>query len=458
MTHLQRLQVRASEISQRANKLLGQETLAEEEKTELDALGTEDDELQPKLRAALRFAGAAGEGDGEGGDGDGEGEGEGDAQQRQDAIDAELRELHGIGNRAQLTNYVRAALAGSAIDGAELEFNQALGIQGGGAPVEVPLAMLLPVDVADVGDEEPQHRADGDGDGAYFRADAVTDLNATNSPKQAGRFLERIFAWAACRWLGVSFESVPIGERVHHVFASGSTADTLARGGALDAAEAGINAIDMKPNRLTAGYLFELEDVARLPALEARLRSDLSMVMSDQMDAAVLGGDAGLKTATGLMGLAGDSNVELLLYTASGFAEHLGLVNGLIDGLYARTLADVRIAYLPLTYREKILDAAKADQQTLFELLKMRGLMMETSSNVKTAGATIAATEVFAVGSKRVGLPGSAVASVWPSMQLIRDPYTKSREGRVRLTAISLWDFAVLRAANWFNLEAKTLA
>ena len=212
-----------------------------------------------------------------------------------------------IGSRARLGMYVAAALGQTPVAGAEAEFNAALGIRAD----QVPLAMLIP----DEGEEPTAQRADGD-EKEYFRADAVTDLSGDTPPIGSGRFLARVFQMSQARWLGVTFESVPVGQRVHTVFTGGATADTVARAARKDSDAATLDTITMEGNRLTSRYRFAVEDLARIPQIESRLRSDLSMTMSTQMDNAIFNGDAGLTTANGFKGgLTGDQNIRTLLFT-----------------------------------------------------------------------------------------------------------------------------------------------
>jgi len=446
MTRIQRLQVRQSECRQRINELLDKanraDGLSDDENTELDKLTREVQDLEPKLRAAL-----VADADGDGADGaDGE---DGEAEQRADEQDAELREMQAIGDRARLGRYIAAALSGHNLDGAERELNEALGLRADGV-IEAPYVMLL-----ESAEEVEGQRADDDE--TYMRADAVTDLNAVNVGRTPGRFLERVFPLSAARFLGVTFESVPAGERVHHVFGSGATADTVARAGRLDTVAAGITAHTMDPHRLTAGYLFEVEDVARLTQLEPRLRADLNMSMSAQMDNAIINGDAGLSSANGLKGLTGAQNQELSNYTAATFANLFAEILTLLDGDYAATFSDCRVQWAPAALQKiKALESSAGSGLFLYNHLMASGLRQSSSTHVK-AGA-IAATNAYAYGSRGRGLPGAAIAAIWPGMQLIRDPYTKADAGQVRLTAITLWDFLILRAANFVFFEAKTLA
>lgn len=441
MTHLQRLQVRQSELRQRVNELLGVEQLSEEQQTELDSATTELQGIEPKMRAAILAAEEGAE--------EGDEDGDEDGQQRADELDAELREAQAIAGRARLGRYVAAVMGGAQITGAEAELNQALGMRAD----QIPLVMLVPCDAEDEG--IPGQRAEDAP--TYYRADAVTDLNALDVPRTPGRFLARVFPLNAARFLGVTFESVPVGDRVHTVFGSGATADTVARGAEKDAEAAALSAVVMSPNRITARYLFEIEDVGRIPQLESRLRQDLSMSMSAQLDNAIFNGDDQLTTPQGLKALVGVQNQELSGYTAAKFGDVFDEAKVLLDGDYAAMFSDCRLVWAAAAFRDKGLLAYSDTIPTrLYEHLRSLGLGQTTTTHI--AGDAVAVNDPWAFGSRGRGRDGAAVAAIWPSMQLIRDPYTQAAKGQVALTAIQLWDFALIRAANFIHFEAKTLA
>ena len=103
----------------------------------------------------------------------------------------------------------------------------------------------------------------------------------------------------------------------------------------------------------------------------------------------------------------------------------------LIDGDYAGSLSDVRCALAPSSLT-KIMALANADVRAfLFDILKAQGLSCDSSTHVKRGA--IAAGDVYAYASKGNGRDGAAVAAVWPSMQLIRDPYSAANKGQVSL-------------------------
>lgn len=423
MTPLQKLQVRQSELRQRTNELLEKDTLTAEESKEMDQAVRELQEIEPKLRAAVVAQATADEAAAAETDAEGE-------QQRDDEPDAEERELRELSSRAQLSGFVAAAMSQRAVDGAESEFAQALQTPVGDG--HVPLVMLL--------DEKE-------------RADAATDFSAADVPQTPGRFLARVFQEMAARWLGITFESVPVGERVHTVLTGGVDPDTVARAAAHDADAATISTQIMSPNRLTARYLFAVEDVARLPQLEARLRQDLSAAMGDQMDDQIFNGNTQLTTSGGLSAGLAAGQTETVAAFAAATADNLHQdVLSAIDGVYAPMLENVRLVMDSDPYKQIKRKANSEVQMFLYDILKAQGLAMRSSNHV--AGGALAAGDKWAYASRSRGLAGAAVAAVWPSMQLIRDPYTAAAKGQVALTVIQLWDFALIRADNFRRFVA----
>ena len=119
MTKLQRLQVEASEKRQALNALLALDELTDDQRAELGTLTTRMQQIEVETRAAIVA--------------------EGDAEVRDltTAPDAEMRERLELRGRANLTEYIRAALSGRMVSGAEAELQAAAKIQHGGIPLEL---------------------------------------------------------------------------------------------------------------------------------------------------------------------------------------------------------------------------------------------------------------------------------------------------------------------------------
>ena len=116
MTPAQRLQLEQSEKRQRINELLALDELTDEQRAELDTLTKRAQQIEVELRAAIVA--------------------EGEPETRNVPADVDQRERTELRSKASLTSYLRAALSGKQVDGAEAELNAAAGI-GDGIPIEL---------------------------------------------------------------------------------------------------------------------------------------------------------------------------------------------------------------------------------------------------------------------------------------------------------------------------------
>ena len=123
-----------------------------------------------------------------------------------------------------------------------------------------------------------------------------------------------------------------------------------------------------------------------------------------------------------------------------------------LDGIYAASLADMRIVTSKganaLWY--STIHAAAVDNQTIAQFLMASGLTWTMRGHIEdnTANGDFGAF----VGMGR-GIEGAAIAAVWDAGQLIRDPYSGAKTGEVELTLNYLWNFKVVRTANFKRLK-----
>ena len=112
MTKKNQLLIEQSEIRQRLNALLGQETLDDGERTELETKTGRAQEVEVELRAAIIA--------------------EPDATRRRGRPRStrRQRERLELRGKARLGRYVEAAMRGRAVDGAESELMSAAGVDG----------------------------------------------------------------------------------------------------------------------------------------------------------------------------------------------------------------------------------------------------------------------------------------------------------------------------------------
>ena len=357
----------------------------------------------------------------------------------------ELTPLVELRGRVQVSEYINAAVERRNIDGAASEYNKELGYSTAGSHVPVEL----------LADGMPQ---------VEDRVDAVTTLDAgTISPRPAGRFLDRVMAGTHAAFLGIQFDSVGVGQPLHTIMTGGTKAAMRAKSQEQDAVAANFKIETLAPKRLTARYVWTVEDQAKLAGLEAALRRDLALVMAEHMDYTIIAGDT---DATGndadIVGLLGDAaNVPATdVDGANGgdvvtMSSLLAVLAGKVDGYYARVPSDIAML-ISVGLNINLLSTFTNAQQTELKGDTIGRVGYRRQVHEKLDGnAAIADDDVIALGSRARHLNGVGVAAMWPTVNLITDPYTGASKGEIALTAIGLWDFRVLRTESFFKLTAN---
>ena len=196
MKNSQRLQIRSSEIRSRLNEIAGIDgELTTEIRSENETLATEYADVESKLRAALLS-----EGD------------EAEKRSTEKGVvveDAEHRERRALRSKSTLANYIRAAINGRSVDGAEAEFSAAYGLSGHA----VPLAMWSADDAG------VEHRA-------------ITPGPATADTSLPGAIVPDLFAGSVAEFLGVDMPTVGVGDVGYPVLATSVTAGPKAKSAA----------------------------------------------------------------------------------------------------------------------------------------------------------------------------------------------------------------------------------
>ena len=413
MTEATRLQLRASEIRQRLNELAGVEDLTDEQRTEIDALTTEYRDVETKRRALA----VAGDSAGSPGDGD-----------AGDVVDAETRERRRLRGRVRLANYVAAAMELRAVAGAELEYNQAVGIGG----ERFPLRLLAP-------------------DRRETRQTTDVDAGAMQH-----RWLDRLFSETAAMRLGVTFEPVEPGVAAFPVTTAGAAA--AQRGREQSAADAAwtVGVKEIKPTRNTVRAVFAIEDAERLAGLEDALTRDLRMALTEGVDRAVFLGDDGANENPGdIVGLVSAAGVVERTITQANKVkgpETLAEFVALIDGKHATMPSDLRVVAAVganTLWRSRLVDS-NADSTTVAKFLMDNGIEWGVRGDIETATD---ADDFGAFIGRGRGIDGAAVAAIWDSGMLIRDPYSEAAKGQVALTLSHLWGFDLPRPSNFARIK-----
>ena len=283
---------------------------------------------------------------------------------------------------------------------------------------------------------------------------ATTDADIVTTPR---RWLDRLFAGTAADALGVTMESVPAGTASYPVTTAGASAAQRQRStdAAADAAWT-IGVTEMKPKRNAVRLLFSIEDSARIPGLESALTRDLRMALVEGVDRAIFLGDAGASGADAdIVGLntAAITEAEILQADKILGPGTLGAFTGMVDGIHANGLGDLRVVASVGAWRlweDTIINSTTAtNNQTLAAFLRVAGLSWMARGEIET---TTADGDFGAFIGRGRGIEGAGVAAVWEAGELIRDPYSGAAKGEVALTLSYLWNFGLPRPANFSRI------
>ena len=198
---------------------------------------------------------------------------------------------------------------------------------------------------------------------------------------------------------------------------------------------------------MQASYAYRASDAARFAGLDSSLRLALNSGLQEALDDQAISGTDGLLTGTNLS----NNNVTAL----TSWLQYLDrMLFGRVDGRYARSPADVRIlvgsavfSHLSTLYR------ANETDETGAERLAAR------------SGGLMVSPHFPGISSKRQNVlmrlgsaPGAAVQPLWEGITILSDPYSRSAQGEVVVSAILLSNFAITRSGQWFKQQAQTSA
>ena len=317
MTNKQKLELRLSSIRQRLNTIGGLEgaEFTDEIRSESETLQTEFADAEVKFRSAVI---AEGENNG------------GGELRRVDSEDSESAEIRQLSDKVELRHYLDTAACGGNLTGPESELNAALHLRSAG--VSVPWQAIA-----------PRRRVER----VEARADAATALPRLRAADNRKGLYRRVFDGGASEFLGIRFDSVPVGEASHFVLTAGVTPAHKAAGADEDASAATIVGKVLEPHRLTAAYSFRVEDLARSQHLEEALRQDLAGALREGMDSAVLNGATdGPAGILSTLTAPSDPTVEI------DYAGIIKEASSGVDGRFAKNLLQVRLLLGAQSYRK----------------------------------------------------------------------------------------------------------
>ena len=414
MTVAQTLALRISEVRSRLNEISGLEgdDFTDEIRSEAKSLQAEFSDLEVKNRAAI--IGEAGEAEARAAGFEDTGEG------------AEIRALRA---RVNVADYLTAAVAGHGIAGPAVELNAALecpavGRSGG---VALPLALL--------GKQETR---------------AATTTAALDGGTAQRPILQRLFGSKnILEALGVRMDSVPSGMSEWPIITSGVTpAQTKETVAAPAATAAAFTTATLKPKRLTGRYEITVEMMAQVPGAEASFRQDLGAAVESKMCDLIVNGAAPSNSDPHLVeGLLTKLTAPTTAPTAAPtFASGSSLAgtSSVVDGLHADREGQVQVVIGPASYRTLASIVGSGTDRSIVEALGARSGGLMASPFIPAPVSDVQHGIVHGSGPNGGGvMRGDSVAAMWPTLELVRDIYTKAAEGQIILTWIMLWDAVV---------------
>ena len=340
-----------------------------------------------------------------------------DAKGEAGDLDAEQRERVGLRSKAKVGVFVRAALAGKNVYGAEAELQAAAGVDG------------IPMECWDV--PRPEQRS------AEQRA-------VTPAPGTVGVNLDPIrpavFAPSIADKLMIDMPRVPSGTFATGTISSASgsvlTADAVAKSADVPQTAGAITVGTTAAKRVGASLGLTLEDIAAIGQanFESVLRQNISLLLSDELDDQMINGDGQNDDLTGIF--ARLDNPDAPAANAETWERLIAIQSSGIDGLWASMLSQIAMVVNPETYRlmASTVRSGNAADQTALEHMSHVGESVWTNKRMPVKANHIAQGILC-----RKGRPGmrTAVSPTWGSIS-IDDIYTGARKGERYFTVAAM--------------------
>ena len=400
MTPIMELEIRAGEIRKRLSAIGGMAELTDEIRAEMETLRREYQDNETR-QAALKIGGIE--------------------SAPIETRTSEGRDFRQLVARANVGEIFDNVLNHRAVDGATAEMQKHFGLDTN----QIPLALL----VRSWPTEELETRA-------------VTPA-PTNVGQNMASIIPYVFPMAAATFLDVDMPTVGVGEAVYPVLTSTLAVHTPAENAAATETTGSFTAEVLSPSRIQAAFHYSREDRARFAGMDAALRENLSMGLSDGLDDQILTGTNGLFTGTVLA----NHNVT----TATTYDLYLSqLVYDRIDGRYASGSGDVKMLMGSSVYG----DAGKTYRNSSVDRTVLDRIMDITGGVKVSAHVPAVASERQNVVIKR-GMHRSFVAPIWEGVSIIPDEITLAANGQIKITAVMLYAAKLLRADDYYKQQIQ---
>ena len=334
---------------------------------------------------------------------------------------SEGREFRGLLQGGNVGMILDCAVNGGAITGQTAELQKHYGLE----VRQVPLAMLI----------------------TDWSAPEIETRAATPAPANVGTMQQSIipyvFPQAAATYLGIDMPTVGVGETVFPVLTSELTVGAPAENAAQAETTGAFAADTLSPSRIQAAFFYSREDRARFANMDAALRENLSMGLSDGLDRQILRGTNGLLTGINLPNHNVTTETTYALFRSQ-------MAYGRVDGRYAATAGDLRILMGAASYAQ----AASQYRGNNDNMDALMALMQQT-------GGVRVSAHVPAIASKRqnavirLGMARDMVAPIWEGIEIIPDEVTLAANGQIKITAVMLHAVKVLRADGFYKQQVE---
>ena len=333
---------------------------------------------------------------------------------------SEGREYLGLLSKASVGRIVHAAASNRQPDGAEAELQKFHGLQGNA----IPLAMLA-------------------ADPEKFAAATITG----DEPASTGEVLGTVFPQSVAAWCGVVGGMVPTGQRQVPVLSTGAAASTPTKGTSVTETTAAFEVTTLTPKRVSAAVRYDRADAATFEYMDDALRMNLRNAISDKMDAEVLTRATAPK---GLLTFGTDPTKNAAAVTNMSHA--LTAIFAGVDGKYASLASEIKLLLGTATYSElgsSIFDTGSG-ALSIEKLGQVCG-GVRVSANMPTKDATTGEDALIVKGMGR----RNCVSAAWDSVEIVTDPFSSSDKAEVILTAIAMFDFAILDEGGFTRIRFK---
>ena len=396
MTLTQRLTIRTSEQRSRLAELAGLEELTDEQRAELGTLGTEHQDTEAQLRAAIASAPDA-------------------DPAIVPTVDPEVRERLKLRARSSLGRYLVASLTGQQIAGAEAEYQAACKVPG------------IPIDLFEQDRE--------------IRADVASGVPATGAGATLAPIQPFVFAQSIAPMLGIEMPSVGSGSYSEMTISTALSAAAKAKGAKQDSTAAVLTPATATPRSIRGRLTLNLEDIAAIGQanFESALRQNAQAVVSDALDTQVsqrrrLGSESRWADQPAHQPDRPDGDRYVDAFVAA-FADA-------IDGLWAPTMMDLGMvvnvdAYklAAKSYRDRVIDTGNRGgvslgDKTAADYLRAYTGGFWTNKRMPATASNLARGIVHRKG--RMGLR-TACLPTWGSIA-VDDIYSDAQSGQRHFT------------------------